>query len=67
MKVSKKDIERLIEDLQDLLCIMEEVEADEVRTNCNTYGLNSNFISFGYQGYLDIERAKEDLYDNDDE
>lgn len=63
MKVTKKDLENLIENLQELVSVMEDLEADEVQTACNTYGLNNNFISFGYNGYLDIERAKEDLYD----
>lgn len=66
MKITKKNLEKLIEDLQDLVSLMEDKEVEEVNTSCNTYGLSNNFISFGYNGYLDVEQAIEELYEISD-
>ena len=54
MGIKKEKIEELIENLQGLLDTMEEYEAEEIELKCNTYGIGSNFISFGNKGYLEI-------------
>ena len=61
MKIKKRDIEILIENLEELLAEMEDKEIDEIETSANTYGLSNEFISFGYNGYLDVRQAIEEL------
>ena len=59
MKVSKSDIEEVIEKLQCLVNEMEKAEIDEISTDCNTYGLY-DFISFGSRGYLTLDSEELD-------
>lgn len=54
MSVSKRDLENLIEKLQNCVDEMEDKEITELSTSCNTYKMN-NFISFGYKGYLSLD------------
>lgn len=54
MKITKKDLENLIEKLQACVDEMEGVDTETIPTNCNTYGMNK-FISFGYNGYLSLD------------
>lgn len=67
MKVSKNELEIIIEKLNECLVIMEEKEVDYINTSCNTYGLSNNFISFGYNGYLDLGGDFYEMIESDDE
>ena len=60
MEIKKKDIEDLIEKLQNLVDIMDDYEKDSVPVKVNTYGIH-NFIAFGNKGYLPIEEDYEYL------
>ena len=67
MKVSKKELELLIEKLQNCIDEMEANEVDEISTSCNTYIMNK-FISFGYSGYLSLDNDYIEVdCDEDDE
>ena len=67
MKVSKKELELLIEKLQNCVDEMEANEVDEISTRCNTYKMNK-FISFGYSGYLSLDNDYIEVdCDDDDE
>ena len=57
MEISKKEIEELIEKLQNCVNEMEESGIEEIDTKCNTYGL-SNFICFGNKGYLSLDESQ---------
>lgn len=65
MKVSKREIEEVINKLEYLLEMMEDVGADEANTSCNTYGMYK-FISFGNNGYLDLNNL-EDVIDTEED
>lgn len=65
MRISKREIERLIEDLQDIVAVMEEQQKEEIETSCNTYRM-TNFISFGRNGYLNLENAIDKLYEEEE-
>ena len=54
MKVSKNEIERIIELLQNCVDEMEDKNIDEISTSCNTYKMYK-FISFGSSGYLSLD------------
>jgi len=56
MKISKKDLENVIEILQNCVDEMEANEVDEISTNCNTYKMYK-FISFGSSGYLSLDNG----------
>lgn len=62
MYITKRDLDNLIEDLQAVQAEMEDHEIDELTTTCNTYGLYGRFISFGSDGYLDVDNALNDIY-----
>ena len=66
VKVSKKEIELLIEKLQNCVDEMDDKNVDEISTNCNTYGMNK-FISFGYSGYLSLDNDYIEVYGDDDD
>ena len=68
MKITKNDLERLIEKLQMCVDEMEYANVEEIPTSCNTYGMHK-FISFGSYGYLslDNECIEFDVEDEDDE
>lgn len=66
MKINKYKIEELRDKLDELLCEMENADIDEVATTSNTYGLYK-FISFGVNGYLDLDKDIHDLIKGDDE
>lgn len=65
MRVSKIDIERTIEKLEELLAEMEAHNQEEVETESNTYYCGSEFISYGRNGYLDIDQAIENIYNQE--
>lgn len=67
MKITKRDIEDVIEKLQSYVAEMEAHDIDTVKTSCNTYGMYYNFISFGHDGYLELVEDFNDLIDEDDE
>lgn len=54
MKVTKRDLENLIEKLQNCVDEMEDKNVDEISTSCNTYKMY-RFISFGSSGYLSLD------------
>ena len=54
MKVSKNELERLIELLQNCVDEMEDKNVEEISTSCNTYRMYK-FISFGSSGYLCLD------------
>ena len=62
MTVSIRKIQRVIDKLQEIVDEAENREATEVNTNCNTYGLNE-FVSLGYDGFLDLNADIDDLID----
>ena len=62
MTVSIRKIQRIIDKLQEIVDEAENREATEVNTNCNTYGLNE-FVSLGYDGFLDLNADIDDLID----
>ena len=67
MKVSKKELELLIEKLQNCVDEMEDKNVEEISTRCNTYKMNK-FISFGYNGYLNLDNDYIEVdSDEDDE
>lgn len=61
MKITKKDIEDVIEKLESYVAEMEDRNIDIVKTSCNTYGMYYNFISFGRDGYLELVEDFNDL------
>lgn len=63
MKITKKDIEEVIEKLEGYVAEMEDRDIDTVETRCNTYGMYNNFISFGRDGYLELVEDFNDLID----
>lgn len=65
MKVSIRKIQRIIDTLQDIVDTAENRGIDSVKTNCNTYGLNE-FVSLGYDGYLDLNADVDDLLEDED-
>ena len=54
MKVTKNELELLIEKLQACVEEMEDAGVESISTSCNTYRMNK-FISFGYNGYLSLD------------
>ena len=64
MKVHISRLKRTIETLQELVDDAESAGIDEVKTTCNTYGL-ANFISYGSDGFLDLDADTSDLLDED--
>lgn len=62
MKVSIEEIKETIEKLEELVAEMEVKNKDEIETESNTYFCNGQFISYGSNGYLDIDQAIESLY-----
>ena len=62
MKAPIHKIRQIIDKLQEIVDEAENREATEVNTNCNTYGLNE-FISLGYDGFLDLNADIDDLID----
>jgi len=66
MTVSKKDLELLIEKLQNCVDEMEDKNVDEISTSCNTYRMYK-FISFGSSGYLSLDNDYIEVDGDDDE
>lgn len=66
MKVSKRELESLIEKLQACVDEMEDKNVDEISTSCNTYRMNK-FISFGYNGYLCLDNDYIEVDSEDDD
>ena len=64
MKVHISRLKRTIETLQELVDDAESAGIDEVKTTCNTYGL-TNFISYGSDGFLDLDADMSVLLDED--
>ena len=64
MKVHISRLKRTIETLQELIDDAESAGIDEVKTTCNTYGL-ANFISYGSDGFLDLDADMSVLLDED--
>lgn len=60
MTVSIDEINELIDKLCDVVKLAEENGVSEIETSPNTYRMR-NFISFGSNGYLDIDRDPEDI------
>lgn len=59
MKISIRDIEEIIEKLQELENVMQSYDINEVPTSCNTYNMYE-FISFGNKGYLGLSQDELD-------
>ena len=66
MKVSKNELERLIELLQNCVDEMEDKNVEEISTSCNTYRMYK-FISFGSSGYLSLDNDYIEVDGDDDE
>lgn len=66
MKVSKNELEKLIELLQNCVDEMDNIGVETIPTKCNTYRMNK-FISFGYSGYLSIDNDYIEVSGDDDE
>ena len=64
MKVHISKLKRTVKTLKELIDEAESAGIDEVRTTCNTYGL-TNFISYGSDGFLDLDANMSDLLDED--
>ena len=64
MKVHISRLKRTVKTLQELIDDAESAGIDEVKTTCNTYGL-ANFISYGSDGFLDLDADMSDLLDED--
>ena len=64
MKVHISRLKRTVKTLQELIDDAESAGIDEVKTTCNTYGV-SNFISYGSDGFLDLDADMSDLLDED--
>ena len=65
MKVSKNELERKIELLQNCVDEMEDKNVDEISTRCNTYKMYK-FISFGSSGYLSLDTDYIEVDGDDD-
>lgn len=66
MKVSKTQLLNLISILEWGVKKMEEKNIDEISTRCNTYGMR-NFISFGSDGFLNLDTGFVEVDGDDDE
>lgn len=66
MKITKKDLEKLIKKLQMCVDEMEHTNTEEIPTSCNTYGMYK-FISFGSSGYLSLDNDCIEFDVDDDE
>ena len=66
MKVSKNELERIIELLQNCVDEMEDKNVDEISTRCNTYKMYK-FISFGSSGYLSLDNDYIEVEGDDDD
>ena len=66
MTVSKKDLELLIEKLQNCVDEMEDKNIDEISTSCNTYKMYK-FISFGSSGYLCLDNDYIEVQGDDED
>ncbi len=66
MKVSKSELEALIEKLQACVDEMESMGVENIPTSCSTYRMNK-FISFGYNGYLSLDNDYIEVSGDDDE
>ena len=64
MKVHISKLKRTVKTLKELIDSAESAGLDEVSTTCNTYGL-TNFISYGSDGFLDLDADMSDLLDED--
>lgn len=66
MKVNIEEIKNTIERLEEIVAEMECNGIDELQTEGNTYWCGSNFISYGYNGYLDLDSALEKIWNNEE-
>ena len=66
MKVNIEEIKNTIERLEEIVAEMECKGIDELQTEGNTYWCGSNFISYGYNGYLDLDSALEKIWNNEE-
>ena len=66
MRVNIETIKETIERLEELVAEMEVKGKTEIRTEGNTYFCGPNFISYGSNGFLDIDNAIESLYSNEE-
>lgn len=66
MKVSIEDIKGTINKLEEIVAEMECNSIEELSTEGNTYWCGSNFISYGYNGYLDLDSVLEKIWNNDE-
>lgn len=64
MKVSIEEIRDTIEKLEELVAEMEIKGKTEVPTESNTYFCNGQYISFGRNGFLDLESSIEFIISN---
>ena len=62
MRISIDNIKETIAKLEEIVAEMEDKGLNEVRTEGNTYFCGSNFISYGYDGFLDLDSTIEHLY-----
>lgn len=67
MKVNIEEIKNTIERLEEIVAEMECRGIDELQTEGNTYWCGNNFISYGYNGYLDLDSALEKIWNSDKE
>ena len=66
MHTSISRIQKIIDQLQDIVDIAEEKEVTAVKTCSNTYGLNE-FVSLGSAGFLDLDCDVYDLFDDEED
>ena len=67
MKVSIDEIRETIEKLEELVAEMEIKGKTEIPTESNTYFCNGQYISYGRNGFLDLETSIEKLISNNNE
>ena len=65
MTVSVKRLRRIKEHLEEILDEAESRGATEVKTLCNTYGMNE-FVACGSSGFLDLKDDVLELFDDEE-
>lgn len=66
MKVSIEEIRDTIEKLEELVAEMEIKGKTEIPTESNTYFCNGQYISYGRNGFLDLETSIEFIISNNE-
>lgn len=67
MKISIEDIKQTITKLQEIVAEMELNDKTDISTESNTYWCGANFISYGRNGFLDLDSAIDKIYESEED